>query len=287
MKVRHLGRSGLRVSELCLGTMTFGEEWGFGAQKGECRAIFDHFVEAGGNFIDTANLYTNGTSETMVGDFVAGDRDHFVIGTKYSCSTDASDPNAGGNHRKSLRASVHGSLRRLKMDYVDILWVHAWEETSGVDEVMRALDDLVRAGDVLYVGVCNTPAWVVSQANTLADLRGWSQFVGMQIEYSLTQRVGERDLLPMADQFGIGVLAWSPLAGGVLTGKHSKASPDTLRSEWVATRKTERNLEIADVVAEVAETLGRTSAEVALAWVRQRGRLPIIGARRAAQMQQN
>jgi aryl-alcohol dehydrogenase-like predicted oxidoreductase len=287
MKTLQLGRSGLRVSEACLGTMTFGEEWGFGADESECRGIFDAYVEAGGNFIDTANLYTSGTSERLVGRFVAGDRQRFVIGTKYTCSTDSTNPNASGNHRKHLVESVEGSLQRLGTDYVDILWVHAWEQVTPVDEVMRALDDLVRQGKVLYVGVSNTPAWVVAQANTLAQCKDWSPFVAMQIEYSLTQRVGERDLLPMAKALGIGVMGWSPLAGGLLTGKHSQPGPDTLREAWVATRKSDKNLAIADLVVSAAAELGCTPAQLALSWVKRQGVIPILGARRQAQMVDN
>jgi len=287
MNYLQLGRSGLRVSEACLGTMTFGEEWGFGADEGECRSIFDAYVEAGGNFIDTANLYTKGTSERLVGRFVAGHRQRFVIGTKYTCSTDSTNPNAAGNHRKHLVESVEESLQRLGTDYVDILWVHAWEQATPVDEVMRALDDLVRQGKVLYVGVSNTPAWVVAQANTLAQCKDWSPFVAMQIEYSLTQRVGERDLLPMAEQLGIGVMGWSPLAGGLLTGKHNQGDPDTLREAWVATRKSDKNLAIADTVVKTAAELGCTPAQLALGWVRRQGVIPILGARRQEQMVDN
>jgi aryl-alcohol dehydrogenase-like predicted oxidoreductase len=267
--------------------MTFGEEWGFGADETECRGIFDAYVEAGGNFIDTANLYTSGTSERLVGRFVAGRRRRFVIGTKYSCSTDPTDPNASGNHRKHLVESVEQSLQRLGTDYVDVLWVHAWERATPVDEVMRALDDLVRLGKVLYVGVSNTPAWVIAQANTLAECKSWSPFVGMQIEYSLTQRVGERELVPMAEQLGIGVMGWSPLAGGLLTGKHNQPGPDTLREAWVATRKNEKNLEIAATLIAIAAEMGCTPAQLALGWVRQRGVIPILGARRREQMVEN
>ena len=172
MQYKLLGKSGLRVSELCLGTMTFGDDWGWGAPKNESRKILDAFVDAGGNFIDTSNNYTNGTSEKFVGEFTKGDRDHFVIATKYTLSERRTDPNFGGNHRKNMRRSVEGSLTRLGTEYIDLLWLHMWDGMTPVEEVMRALDDLVRAGKVLYVGISDTPAWVVSQANMLADLRG-------------------------------------------------------------------------------------------------------------------
>ena len=219
MKYKLLGRSGLRVSELALGTMTFGETWGWGASKKVSQQLFDTYAEAGGNFIDTANRYTDGTAEEYVGDFIAADRDHFVVATKYTLFDREGDPNFSGNHRKNMVRSLEASLRRLKTDYVDLFYVHAWDFTTPVEEVMRSLDDLVRAGKVLYVAISDTPAWIVAQANTLADLRGWSPFVGLQLRYSLIDRAAERDLLPMARALDLGVLAWSVLGAGVLTGK--------------------------------------------------------------------
>lgn len=284
------GRSGLRVSELCLGTMTFGEEWGFGAPKDECRRQFDAFVEQGGNFIDTANHYTNGTSERLVGDFVKGARDRFVIATKYTLGHPGTDPNAAGNHRKSLKRSLEASLQRLGTDYVDLYWVHAWDGLTPLDELMRALDDAVTAGKVLHVGFSDAPAWVVARANTLADLHGWTPFTGIQVPYSLLERTVERELLPMAAALGLAVAAWSPLGGGVLSGKYGKGgagekgrltnSPNA--GAWL----TERNLAIAGEASRVADELGKTPTQVALAWVRQRGAavVPILGARTVAQL---
>ena len=208
MRYQLLGHSGLRVSELCLGAMTFGDDWGWGAAKDESRRIFDAFVEAGGNFIDTSNNYTNGTSEKFVGDFITADREHFVLATKYSLTERKADPNFGGNHRKNLRRSVEGSLARLGVDYIDLLLLHMWDGMTPVEEVMRSLDDLVRAGKVLYLGISDTPAWVVSQANMLADLRGWSRFVAYEGEYSLASRAPERDILPMAQSMDMTFLAW-------------------------------------------------------------------------------
>src|ERR671929_1690213 len=222
MKYQLLGKSGLRVSELCLGAMTFGEEWGWGASKEECDKIFNAYVDAGGNFIDTANNYTGGTSEKYVGEFISGDRDRFVLATKYTSNTRRGDPNAGGNHRKNIAQSLETSLKRLNTDYIDLYWVHAWDPLTPIEETMRALDDMVRAGKILYIGISDAPAWVVSQANTLANLKGWTEFTGLQIEYSLIERTPERELLPMADALNIGVTAWSPLGGGVLTGKYNK-----------------------------------------------------------------
>jgi aryl-alcohol dehydrogenase-like predicted oxidoreductase len=295
MRYRLLGSSGLRVSELCLGTMTFGEEWQFGASLDVSRAIFDAFCAAGGNFIDTANTYTYGTSEKLVGEFIASERDYFVVSTKYSLSTRADNPNGGGNHRKSLMQAVDESLRRLKTDRIDVYWLHAWDSLTPADEVMRGLDDLVRAGKVLYAGISNTPAWRVAQANTLADLRGWTKFVGYQAEYSLIERTAERDIVPMAHALGIGVLAWAPLAGGVLSGKYVLSGDevrigDSKRGDWLnGERLTRRSLQIATSVAQIAESIDRPPSQVALNWLRQRtgGVIPIVAARTRLQMEQN
>lgn len=224
MRYKILGKSGLRVSELCLGTMTFGEDWGAflrGASKEDSKEIFDLFVEAGGNFIDTANNYQNGTSEKYVGELIASEREKFVLATKYTLTTNPNDPNASGSHRKNLLQSVNASLKRLNTAYIDMLWVHAWDYMTPIEELMRSLDDLIRSGKVLYVGMSDAPAWVVAQANTMSELQGWSPFIGLQIMYSLMERSPERDLLPMARNLDIGVTAWSPLGGGVLSGKYS------------------------------------------------------------------
>jgi aryl-alcohol dehydrogenase-like predicted oxidoreductase len=233
MKYFLLGKSGLRVSEICLGTMTFGKEWGWGASKEESRKIFDAYVDAGGNFIDTANIYTDGTSEKYVSDFVSYDRDRFVIATKYTSNTRAGDPNAGGNHRKNMVQSLEASLKRLNTDYIDLYWVHAWDQTTPIEEMMRALDDLVKSGKILYIGISDAPAWVVSQANTLANLKGWTEFASIQIEYSLIERTSERELLPMANVLDIGITAWSPLGSGVLTGKYNKSSNKEYKNNTV------------------------------------------------------
>ena len=233
MRYKLLGKSGLRVSELCLGTMTFGEDWGWGASHEESRKVYDAFREAGGNFIDTANVYTNGTSERLLGEFIQGHREQIVLATKYTNAAPGNDPNAAGNHRKSMVQALEASLKRLKTDYIDLYWLHIWDRITPVEEVMRAFDDLVRQGKILYAGVSDMPAWVVAKANTLAELRGWTPFVGLQIEYSLIERTPERELLPMAADLGLGVTAWSPLAGGVLTGKQLEAGgvKDSRQSE--------------------------------------------------------
>jgi aryl-alcohol dehydrogenase-like predicted oxidoreductase len=233
MKYFLLGKTGLRVSEICLGTMTFGKEWGWGASKEESRKIFDAYVDAGGNFIDTANIYTDGTSEKYVSDFVSYDRDRFVIATKYTSNTRAGDPNAGGNHRKNMVQSLEASLKRLNTDYIDLYWVHAWDQTTPIEEMMRALDDMVKSGKILYIGISDAPAWVVSQANTLANLKGWTEFASIQIEYSLIERTSERELLPMANVLDIGITAWSPLGSGVLTGKYNKSSNKEYKNNTV------------------------------------------------------
>ncbi|MBK7928398.1 MAG: aldo/keto reductase [Bryobacterales bacterium] len=290
MNYRLLGRSGLRVSELCLGTMTFGEEWGWGSTEAESRKVFDAFVEAGGNFFDTANGYTNGSSERLLGSFLASERDRYVVATKFSFSTRPGDANAGGNHRKHMVEALEASLKRLGLEYVDLYWMHAWDQFTPVDEVMRALDDLVRAGKILYAGVSDTPAWVVSQANTLAELRGWTRFVGLQLEYSLLERTAERELLPMAQALGLGVTAWGVLGSGILTGKYRNAAREDARrlDKTEFTPLTERNLGIADLAGDVAAELACKPSQLAMAWMRSRpNMIPIIGARTPKQMEDN
>lgn len=295
MRYRLLGQTGLRVSELCLGTMTFGEDWQFGASKEVSRAMFDAFCEAGGNFIDTANTYTFGTSERLVGEFIAAERNYFVVSSKYSLSLRPEDPNAGGNHRKNMLQAVEHSLRQLNTEFIDVYWMHAWDSVTPVEEVMRGLEDLVRSGKVLYVGVSNAPAWIISQANTLAELRGWTRFVGLQAEYNLLERTAERDLWPMARAHGIGILAWAPLAGGVLSGKYVLKGDeihldDTLRGALLnGERLTSDSMRIVAAVAEVAAELGRPPAQVALNWLRQSpsAPIPIVAGRTLAQIRQN
>ncbi|MFD7292123.1 aldo/keto reductase [Streptomyces sp. NPDC059897] len=293
---RLLGRSGLRVSPLALGTATFGTEWGWGAERDDARKLFDLYVERGGNFVDTADTYTNGSSERLLGAFARDRRDSLVLATKYTTLRDPGDPNSGGSHRKNLFASVEESLRRLGTDRIDVLYLHVWDDTTPVEETLRALDDLVRQGKILYVAICNAPAWQVARMQTIADLRAWSPLVALQIEYNLIERGGERDLIPMARELGLGVIPFSPLGGGVLTGKYSREDLRPGRAD--GTRRnfnlalgtlTERNLAIADAVREVAEELGRTPAQIALAWtLRNPGvTAPIIGARTPAQLEDN
>ncbi len=288
MRYKLLGRTGLRVSELALGTMTFGEEWGQGADMDESRRMFDAFAEAGGNFIDTANRYTEGTSERYVGEFVRSDRDHFVIATKYTLFTRRDDPNFSGNHRKNMVRALDESLERLGTDHVDLFWVHAWDFTTHVDEVMRALDDLVRQGKILHVGISDTPAWIVSQANTVAMLRGWTPFCALQLRYSLIDRTAEADLMPMARAFGLAVTPWSVLGAGVLSGKYNKDAKTQGRAQQGAAT-VERNLRIAEQVMEVAESVGCKPTQVALAWMRQRPGvvIPLVGARTLDQLRDN
>jgi aryl-alcohol dehydrogenase-like predicted oxidoreductase len=293
LRYQLLGRSGLRVSEICLGTMSFGEQWGFGADEATSHEILSAYAEAGGNFLDTANKYHGGETEQFVGSWLsaaAGRRDRMVVATKYTLAMDHSDPNAAGSHRKNLRQSVEASLTRLRTDHIDLLWVHAYDEHTPYEETLRALDDLVRAGKVLYIGISDTPAWVVSAANVTAELRGWTSFAALQIEYSLLQRTPERDLLPMAAQFGLSVIAWAPLGAGVLTGKYTRGEGDgdSLRrkANEQRGRTSERALAIARVVDEVADELGVSSAQVATAWVSAQGYgfIPIVGARKLSQI---
>src|SRR5580700_2051141 len=294
MKYRLLGNSGLRVSEAALGAMTFGDDWGWGSAKDEARKVYDAFREAGGNFIDTANLYTNGTSESFLGEFMAGHRQSVVLATKYTNAFPGTDPNAAGNQRKNMMQAVEASLKRLKTDYIDLYWVHIWDQITPVEEVMRGLDDLVRAGKVLYTGISDAPAWWIAQANTLAHLRGWSPFVGLQIEYSLIERTVERELIPMAKALNIGVTAWSPLASGVLTGKYhgqgssepGRMSSDMMKGFMPERPQTDR---IVAAVKTVSDEVGHSMAQVALAWLRYRPVpvIPIIGARKLSQLHDN
>jgi len=282
------GHSGLRVSEICLGTMTFGTEWGWGSDYETSKAVFDAYAEAGGYFIDTANRYTEGTSEKYVGEFIRSERDHFVLATKYSLFDREGDLNHSGNHRKNLMRSVEGSLRRLGTDFVDLLWLHAWDFTTGAQEVMRGLDDLVRSGKVHYLGISDTPAWIVAQANTLAQLRGWTAFAGLQVEYSLVERTPERELLPMAKAFDLALTPWAPLGAGILTGKYLDRKETDGRLTGQSSKMNERNLRIARTVVEVASKLGASPAQVAINWTRQ-GReqvvIPIVGARTLQQLE--
>jgi aryl-alcohol dehydrogenase-like predicted oxidoreductase len=294
MKYRLLGHSGLRVSEFALGTMTFGNDWGWGAPKDESQRVYNAFRDSGGNFVDTANIYTNGTSESFLGEFMKGHRESVVLATKYTNAAAGKDPNAAGNHRKNMMQSVEASLKRLQTHYIDLYWVHAWDQITPVEEVMRGLDDLVRQGKVLYVGISDAPAWWVAQADTLASLRGWSSFVGLQIEYSLVERTVERELIPMARALNLGVTAWSPLSSGVLTGKyhgHGSAESGRMSSDMMKQFLPEelRTARIVAAVKGVADRAGRSMAQVALAWLRTRPVpvIPIIGARKLSQLQDN
>ena len=290
LRYRLLGNSGLRVSELCLGTMTFGEDWGWGASKEESRKIFDRFVEAGGNFIDTASNYTNGTSERLVGEFISTRRDEFVIATKYTLrrpGSDFKDLNAGGNHRKNMLRTVEASLKRLNSEYIDLFYLHVWDFTTPVEEALRGLDDLVSSGKVLYIGISDTPAWIASYAQAIATLRGWNKFVAYQAEYSLLERGIEYDVLPMSESLGLSLLAFSLLGAGVLTGKFNQ--PGGPGEPTRARQASEKEKTAAEVVMAIATEVGRTPSQVAINWARQKSTnlLPILGARREAQIIDN
>ncbi|MGW1373741.1 aldo/keto reductase [Streptomyces sp. NPDC002446] len=288
MRYTLFGRTGLRVSELSLGTMTFGEEWGWGAGKETSGRILDAYADAGGNFVDTANNYTDGAAERMLGELLEGRRDGFVLASKYTCATRKGDVNAAGNHRKNLVRSVEASLDRLRTDHLDVLWVHARDNFTPVEEVMRALDDLVRSGKVQYIGVSDWPAWEIAQANTLAELRGWTAFAGSQLRYNLLERTPERELLPQARAFDLAVLAWAPLAAGRLTGKYRRGG--TGRLDVVAGDPRDgAGDETVTAVLEIAEQGGWSPAQVALAWLRSRpgNIVPIIGATKESQLADN
>ncbi|MEV0239723.1 aldo/keto reductase [Streptomyces sp. NPDC050674] len=287
MRYTLFGKTGLRVSELSLGTMTMGDDGGWGTGKEVSARIVEAYAEAGGNFVDTANNYTGGGSERLLGEVLEGRRDTFVLASKYTCGIRDGDVNAAGNHRKNLVQSVEASLRRLRTDRLDVLWVHARDNFTPVEEVMRALDDLVRTGKVLYVGVSDWPAWEIAQANTLAELRGWTAFAGSQLRYNLLERTPERELLPQARAFDLAVLAWAPLAAGKLTGKYRRGEAGRL--EGTAGDADPREEAVISAVLEIAEQGGWSPAQVALAWLLARpgNVVPIIAATKESQLADN
>lgn len=295
---RLLGRSGLRVSPLSLGTMTFGMAAGWGSSDAEARQMVDHYIDRGGNFIDTANFY--GNSEALLGEFLQERRSRMVVATKYSLTMCPGDPNASGNHRKNMMQAVEASLKRLRTDYIDLFYLHIWDSRTPPEEILRAFDDLVRAGKILYAGISDTPVWQISRMQTIAELRGWAPLVALQIPYNLTERSVEADFMPMARELGLGVLPWAPLAGGVLSGKYSRAdlAPAEAQFADLNSRKkinlargrlTERALTIAEAVQQVAQQLGASPSQVALAWTLLNPAVtsPIIGARTFAQFEDN
>jgi aryl-alcohol dehydrogenase-like predicted oxidoreductase len=290
---RLLGRSGLRVSPLCLGGMGFGTEWGFGTDEATTRRIFAAYADRGGNFVDTANIYSNGTSERFLGAMLADRRHRMVVATKYSAATRPKDPNSGGNHRKSMLRAVEESLERLHTDYIDLFYLHLWDKRTPVEEILRGFDDLVRQGKILYAGISDTPAWQASRMQAIAELRGWAPLIALQIEYSLAERTVERDLIPMAQEMGMGVVPWSPLAAGILTGKHRRTggAADSLRTDQLTSmgKLSERTLGIGDTVRQVASEMGKTAAQVALAWtlVNPAVTAPIVGIRTLEQLEDN
>ena len=295
-----LGRSGLRVTRLCLGTMTFGTDWGWGDSEDTARKIFDHYLGAGGNFIDTADGYTNGSSETLIGKFLKarGDRDRIVLATKYSFGSEQGNANSGGNGRKNIYNALEGSLRRLQTDYIDLYWVHVWDGMTPVEEAMSVLDDVVRSGKVRYIGFSNVPGWYLGRAQTIAELRGWTRLIAMQLEYSLVERGLEMEFTAAMKELGLGLAPWSPLGGGILSGKYKRTESGVVgdgRGAAVSEHPVlsrhfrEKNFKIADEVIAVAKQLGRTPAQVALNWVLHRPCVDsaIIGATKIHQLDDN
>jgi aryl-alcohol dehydrogenase-like predicted oxidoreductase len=292
-----LGSSGLRVSPLCLGTMTFGTEWGWGAPIETARAIFDRYLEAGGNFVDTADLYTAGKSEEFLGEFLKARRDRVVLATKYTFNAQPGDPNAGGNQRKNFRRAVEGSLQRLRTDYIDLYWLHCWDGLTPVDEVMATVDALVREGKILHFALSDTPAWYAARAWTLAEMRGWERPCAMQLEYSLVERNIEREHIPLALESRMAVLPWSPLASGFLTGKYKRTASDIegqgrlqqMKNNPIFDKFAPENWRVLDELLLVAKELGRSPAQVALNWVTKRPGVAstIIGATSLAQLDDN
>jgi aryl-alcohol dehydrogenase-like predicted oxidoreductase len=290
-----LGRSGLRVSPLGLGAMTFGEDNGWGSSVETSEAVLTEYLERGGNLIDTANIYTNGHSEKIIGDYFTarpGLRERVVLSTKFFSNLFPGDPNGGGGGRKAMIGSLDESLRRLQTDYIDLYWLHGWDRNTPIEETLRALDDVVAAGKVRYVALSDVPAWVAAQAQTIAGFRGWAPITALQLEYSLLERTSEGELLPMAQALGVGVMPWSPLRGGKLAGKYTRAGGEGGRAAMMAAlhgQPDEREWSIIDAVAQVATELGVSSAEVALAWIRGRPGISstLIGARTLEQLHAN
>lgn len=290
-----LGRSGLRVSPLCLGAMTFGEDLGWGTSVEESQRIIDRFIELGGNFIDTANFYTKSHSEKIIGDHVGrhpARRDRLVIATKFSGNLYPGDPNGGGSSRKSIVAACDKSLRRLQTDYIDLYWLHNWDMHTPIEETMAVLDDLVRAGKVRYLGVSDTPAWKIAEANVTARFRGWSAFIGLQIEYSLLERSVEQELVPMARELGLGITPWSPLKSGALSGKYTRANAGQMKGDrgfFLEPFLNEKTYALVDALEIIARAHESTVARVALAWLQAQPGVTstIIGARRLTQLEDN
>ncbi|MEL6546656.1 MAG: aldo/keto reductase [Myxococcota bacterium] len=292
MHYTFLGNTGLKVSELCLGAMTFGaQEWG--ADAPTSRRIFDRFADAGGNFIDTANAYAGGESERLLGQFVRGRRDRFVIATKYTLGTDSANANAFGNGRKNFMRSLEASLRRLDTDYIDLFYAHMWDGFTPIDETLRAMEDAISQGKVVHFGLSDFPAWLFARADALAEVARSTRPAALQIEYNLAQREAERELLPMAQALGVSVLDWSPLAGGVLTGKTLKGDGHGRVATGAVGHfkkyKTERTEGLVRELLPVAQELGCTPAQLSIAWVQSRSPLhiPIIGAKTLEQLEDN
>ncbi len=296
-----LGRSGLRVSRLALGTMTFGTEWGWGADRDTASQLFNAYVDAGGNFVDTADMYTNGTSETWIGEFIQerGLRDKVAIATKFSYNADPGNPNAGGNGRKNILRAVEGSLQRLGTDYIDLYILHTWDSITPAEEVMRTLDDLVRAGKVRYVGLSDVPAWYASRAQTIAELRGYETLSSLQLEYSLVERNIENEFVPLGTQHGMGIVVWSPLASGLLSGKYRPSEQGGEGEGRLAAlagadnpvfnKFTDRNWKIVAELETVAKAVGRSMAQVAVNWAAHQPGIAsvIIGATKLHQLEDN
>ena len=290
MRYRIFGRTGLRVSTLALGTGNFGTGWGYGSSHDEAKTVFDTYRAAGGNFIDTADQYQFGQSEMMVGEFIASDRDDVVVATKFSLGdAHGSGLQRTGNSRKAMVQSVEASLKRLVTDRIDLLWVHMPDGVTPIDEIARGLDDLVRSGKILYSGLSDFPAWRVATAATLAELRGWSPISALQLEYSLVERTAERELLPMAAAFSLGTVSWSPLGGGLLTGKYRKGETGRAQGLGVVIHgeSDARKTATVDTVLAIAEETGASAGQVAIAWVLQKDTLPIIGPRTPQQLADN
>lgn len=289
MKYKLLGKTGIKVSELCLGTMTFGTDWNFGSDKEESKRIYDAFANAGGNFFDTANIYTKGTSETYLGEFISSERENMVIASKYSL-TESESMNQAGNSRKNMIQSIEGSLKRLNTDYIDLYYVHAWDFLVAPEELMRNLEYLLASGKILSIGISDAPAWITAKCNSISELRGWNQFAAYQVEYCLTERTADREIIPLSENDDMLFCGFGPLAAGLLSGKYLSEQDEPRRmTKGISARLSEHNLAISKKLVEFSESTGYTPSQIAIRWAMQmvKKSSPIFGARSLKQCLEN
>jgi len=284
-----LGKTGIKVSELCLGTMTFGTDWNFGSDKDESKKIFDAFINAGGNFFDSANIYTKGTSEKYLGEFIKSERENIVVASKYSL-TESGKINLSGNSRKNMNQSIEGSLKRLGTDYIDLYYIHAWDFLVAPEEMMRNLEYLLASGKILSIGISDAPAYIAAKCNTISELRGWNQFAAYQVEYCLTERTADREIIPLCEHDDMTFCGFGPLAAGLLTGKYLTDNDEPKRmTKGVSPRLSDVNLALSSKLNDLAKEFGYTPSQLAIRWAMQQYKKssPIFGARSLKHIEEN